>query len=110
MQSKKKVKRELKLDKIIFAEHFVLKHTLNEQWGVFFALGRRNAKAVIRNKIKRIFREQMRKELDSDLIKKTSICLISKKKSKFKTIDSELADEINNLATKVGRIYRKALN
>lgn len=103
MLSKKKTKRELVLNKIILAKRLLVKYSFNEGWGVFFAIGRRNANAVKRNKIKRLFREAFRKELGTTPVNSFSVCLISKKQNKFKQIDSELVNEIRNLASKVAR-------
>ena len=103
MPSKKKIKRELVLNKVILAKRLLVKYSLGEGWGVFFAIGRRNANAVKRNKIKRLFREALKKELSGVSVSKFSVCLISKKQNKFKDIDSELQNEIKNLATKVAR-------
>lgn len=105
MANRKKVRFETQLDRRILSKNFVVRYTVEgKPLGVFFAIGRRNANAVKRNRIKRVFRETFRQSVSSKLLSKVSVCLISKKHVKFDDINEELLYEIKTLATKVARI------
>jgi len=126
VENKKKnirTKRESFLKQKVYTQNYVLFFETNlnlngnkKSFGTFFGLSAKfSNKAVIRNKIKRIFRELIRnslikrmpKELD---LNKFSICLVSKKGKKFNgdisLLRQELIDGLDAVYTKINKISR----
>ena len=99
--------RESFLKYYITSENFVLKYGFTEKrYNIFFGLNRKTASAVKRNKVKRIFRDNLKNEVENiDYLfsKGMSVCLISKKKLKIKSmkyineiLKKEFIEIINN--------------
>jgi len=101
-------KRESKLCERTVSQNFVATWGfIDEGYGVFFALSGKGAIAVVRNKIKRVFRDMVRREI-LPLLKKSeekdfSLCLISKKGIKFSEFNVSLRDELEKIVSKIVR-------
>lgn len=103
-------KREALLPSRISSKNFVVVYGFIEQdFGVFFGISGKTANAVIRNRIKRFFRDMVIKELRGPVKngvngKRLSICLISKKSlsvSKNEAVFSDLKNEIQKLVKEI---------
>ena len=106
-------KREAMLPSRISSKNFVVVYGFIERnLGVFFGISGKTANAVVRNKIKRFFRDSARKELGL-LIKegvngkKLSICLISKKSLNIKKNEAVFSDLKNEIQKLVENIAEK---
>jgi len=98
------LKRESKLHERVVSGRFVAAWAFHdESYGLFFALSSKSANTVLRNRIKRVFREITRKNIFSFLDKgqkeKMSLCLISKKGVKFSEFDQSLRDELERISS-----------
>ena len=106
---KRAVKRESLLPSRIHSSNFVIAYgCCKEGYGIFFGLSRHFANPVIRNRIKRVFRNIVKEKLvkSFDEEKDFSICLISKKGVKIddqKKEVVELIDEIKGLVEKLAK-------
>ena len=106
---KRAVKRESLLPGRIYSSNFVVAYgPCEKQFGIFFGLSSFFAPAVIRNRIKRVFRNIVKEKLAvfSDKKKDFSICLISKKGIKVKdqkTAVLELIYELHELVEKLAK-------
>jgi len=104
---KRAVKRESFLPSRIYSNSFVIAYgPCEREFGVFFGLSRFFANPVVRNRIKRVFRDIVKKKLASVFKERKdfSICLISKKGVKAenkKTAVSELINELHELVEKL---------
>jgi ribonuclease P protein component len=103
-----RTKREKLLSKKVYTKNFVAVFDfLNENnFGLFFALSRKTAKAVKRNKIKRLFRNLFLKDIKPLLgqdIENFSLCLISKKGVKIEKeyLESGLKNELKEITNKI---------
>jgi len=108
-EKKRAVKRESTLPNRVHSKSFVVAYGPSERgFGVFFGLSARFAGPVVRNRIKRVFRDIVKKKLAKffDERKDLSMCLISKKGVKFegqKAAVLELIYEIHELIEKLAK-------
>ena len=106
---KRAVKRESLLPGRIYSSNFVVAYgPCEKKFGIFFGLNRAFAPPVIRNRIKRVFRNIVKEKLAvfSDEKNDLSICLISKKGIKVKdqkTAVLELIYELHELVEKLAK-------
>lgn len=103
-------KREALLPHRGYSKNFVIAYGFIEQdFRVFFGISGKAAGSVIRNRIKRFFRDMVRKELGALISegvngRKLSICLISKKGTVIPNNEaaiSDLKNEIHKLVTNI---------
>jgi hypothetical protein len=104
-------KRESKLCERVATRCFVATWGfLDRGYGIFFAISAKSAPPVLRNRIKRVFRDMAVKniipllgEVDKE---RFSLCLISKKGVKFSGFDPCLREELEkitfNIVRKIG--------
>jgi hypothetical protein len=98
----KEQKRESKLRERVATRCFVATWGfLDEGYGIFFAISAKSAPPVLRNRIKRVFRDMAVKNV-IPLLKETekdrfSLCLISKKGVKFSGFDTCLREELEKI-------------
>lgn len=100
----KSLKRESKLHERVVSSRFVAAWSFDDNgFGLFFALSSKSANTVLRNRVKRVFREIFRKNilslLDDEQKKNLSICLISKKGVRFPGFDQSLRDELERISS-----------
>lgn len=106
---KRAVKRESFLPSRIYSNSFVIAYGPCERdFGIFFGLSRFFANPVVRNRIKRVFRNVVKEKLAKFFKERKdfSICLISKKGVKAedkKTAVSELINELHELVEKLAK-------
>lgn len=90
----------------IHSASFVLAYGYNTLgYGVFFGLSGLFANAVVRNRIKRVFRGLVEKELSKDCRKNLCLCLISKKGVKAgcdKDAVLKLVEEVKEIVKRLG--------
>lgn len=93
----------------IYSNSFVIAYgPCEREFGVFFGLSRFFANPVVRNRIKRVFRNLVKEKLAKFVKERKdfSICLISKKGVKAennKTAVLELINELNELVEKLAK-------
>lgn len=105
------LKRESSLLERVVSKRFVIAWAFNEKsYGVFFAISAKSASPVLRNRIKRIFRELVLHKIDPVLDKerkeKLSLCLISKKGVRFSNFDQEMRDELERIVDGLAKTIR----
>ncbi|MFH1222949.1 MAG: ribonuclease P protein component [Pseudomonadota bacterium] len=107
MASKKKgrgAKKESLLKHRAHSKNFVVAYDLNDAGlNIFFGISGKTACAVVRNRVKRIFRDITRKELSG---RRLSICLISKKTLTVpndEAVIAELKKEVYELVKEVAK-------
>jgi len=107
---KRAVKRESLLPSRIYSNSFVIAYgPCEKEFGVFFGLSRFFANPVVRNRIKRVFRNVVKEKLAKvfDEGKDFSICLISKKGVKAEDKKTAVLELINELHELVEKLVKK---
>ncbi len=102
----KEQKRESKLSERVTSRSFVAAlGFIDDDYGVFFALSAKSAPPVLRNKIKRVFKNMIKTKVlplvEENKKKAFSLCLISKKGVKFSGFDETLRDELEKIVSKI---------
>jgi len=108
VENKKKAKKnkESQLPNRLYSKNFIVTYGFIEQrFGVFFGLSAKSANNVKRNRVKRVFRDLIKKQLrpfiDDKRNDEFSICLISKKGIKFGNDIAEIREELEDLVERV---------
>ena len=109
-RKKRTVKRESLLSNRIYSSNFVIAYgPCEKEFGIFFGLSRFFANPVVRNRIKRVFRNVVKEKLAKffDERKDFSICLISKKGAKAENKKTAVLELINELHELVEKLVKK---
>ena len=109
MVSKRKkskgLKREDKLhNKAVSKRFVVLWGFIDDKYGVFFALSAKLAGTVLRNRIKRVFREIIRRDIGAQ--DHLNICLVAKKNTRLERFTTDVRDELEELVSKIVKSVR----
>jgi ribonuclease P protein component len=101
-------KREGLLTNRVYSNNFVLVYDfIDKNYGVFFGISSKSANPIKRNRIKRVFRNLIKENLNKVDLKKNelslSICLISKKGIKLTSKMDDIKEELQGLVQKLNK-------